>query len=79
MSSLKSREFKKISVKIVRMKSLIGSLIRDIGLGFFVNGLFTITQIGFSLNSIVVTLIAIKIIIYGILIQNEEQKQWDKR
>lgn len=48
-----------------------GSLLRDIGLGFFVNGLFTITQNGFSFNSIVVTLIAVKILLFGILIQNK--------
>ncbi len=48
-----------------------GTLIRDVGLGFFVNGLFTITQNGFSFNSVIVTFIAVKILLFGILIQNK--------
>ncbi|WP_229933451.1 hypothetical protein [Campylobacter majalis] len=62
------------------MNSLTGSLLRDFGLGFFINGLFTITQNGFTLNSVLATLIATKILIFGVLIQKEEQRQWmDKR
>jgi len=52
--------------------NIIGTLLRDVGLGFFVNGLFTITQNGFSFNAIIVTIVAIRIIIYGIVIQNKE-------
>jgi len=52
--------------------NIIGTLLRDVGLGFFVNGLFTITQNGFSLNSVIVTIVAIRVIIYGIVIQNKE-------
>ena len=58
------------------MNSLTGLLLRDFGLGFFINGLFTITQNGFTLNSILATLSATKILIFGILIQKEEQKKW---
>jgi len=32
--------------------NIIGTLLRYIGLGFFVNGLFTITQNGFNINSV---------------------------
>ncbi|MBR8461503.1 hypothetical protein KDD93_07560 [Campylobacter sp. faydin G-24] len=58
------------------MNSLTGSLLRDFGLGFFINGLFTITQNGFTINSVLATLIATKILIFGVLIQREEQIQW---
>lgn len=51
------------------MKNVVGSLIRDIGLGLFINGLFTITQNGFSFNSTIVTFLSIKILFFGILIQ----------
>jgi len=53
---------------------LVGSLIRDIGLGIFVNGLFTITQNGFSLNATITTFIAIKLLYIGILIQKKEKE-----
>jgi len=53
---------------------MIGSLIRDIGLGLFVNGLFTITQNGFSFNALVTTFIAIKILAFGILIQKKQRE-----
>jgi hypothetical protein len=54
--------------------NIYGSLIRDIGLGIFVNGLFTITQNGFSLNATITTFIAIKILYFGILIQKKEEE-----
>lgn len=54
---------------------MIGSLIRDIGLGLFVNALFTITQSGFSFNIAVVTFISIKILYFGILIQKLEKEK----
>lgn len=57
----------------------LGSLLRDFGLGFFINGLFSITQNGFNLNSILAVLISAKILIFGILIQREEQKQWIRK
>jgi len=53
---------------------MIGSLIRDIGLGLFVNGLFTITQNGFSFNALITTFIAIKILAFGILIQKKQRE-----
>ena len=55
---------------------MIGSLIRDIGLGIFVNGLFTITQNGLSFNAAITTFIAIKILYFGILIQKKEKEDW---
>jgi hypothetical protein len=54
---------------------MIGSLIRDIGLGLFVNGLFTITQDGLSFNAAVTTFIAVKILYFGILIQKMEKER----
>jgi len=54
--------------------NIYGSLIRDIGLGIFVNGLFTITQNGFSFNAAITTFIAIKILYFGILIQKKEKE-----
>lgn len=57
------------------MKRFTGTLLRDFGLGFFVNGLFTITQNGFTINSVLATLISAKILIYGILIQQKELEQ----
>ncbi len=54
--------------------NVIGTLIRDIGLGVFVNGLFTITQNGFSFSATLTTLIAIKILLFGILIQHKSKE-----
>ena len=53
------------------MLNKIGSLIRDLGLGFFVNGLFTITQNGYSFNSLVVAGLASFLIIVGIILQDK--------
>lgn len=55
------------------MNSIVGSLLRDFGLGFFVNGLFAITQNGITANSVLATLIATKILIFGVLIQQKEK------
>jgi|GEM_PF-2363966 len=55
--------------------NIIGTLLRDIGLGFFVNGLFTITQNGFNINSVVVTIVAMVTIAYGIVTQNKGCKK----
>ena len=54
--------------------NVIGTLIRDIGLGVFVNGLFTITQNSFSFNATLITFIAIKILLFGILIQHKSKE-----
>lgn len=51
--------------------NIIGNLVRDMGLGIFVNGLFTITQNGFTLSATITTFIAIKILLFGILIQEK--------
>ena len=56
---------------------IIGSLIRDIGLGLFVNSLFTLTQNGFSLNTVLTIFISIKILYFGILIQKKEKELED--
>jgi hypothetical protein len=53
---------------------MVGSLIRDVGLGIFVNGLFTTTQNGFSFNAIVTTLVAIKLLHFGVLLQKKEKE-----
>jgi len=58
---------------------MVGSLIRDIGLGVFVNSLFTITQNGFSFNSVIVMFVAIKVLAFGILIQNKQKELQDER
>lgn len=51
------------------MKEIIATLIRDIGLGLFVNGLFTITQNGFTIGALIVTLISVNILFLGIFAQ----------
>jgi len=53
---------------------MVGLLIRDIGLGIFVNGLFTITQNGFSFNALITTFIAVKVLAFGLLIQKKQKE-----
>jgi len=63
------------------MKDLIASLIRDLGLGLFINGLFTITQNGFSFNAVIVTLVSVMILFLGIFAQKhiKDSKWTDKQ
>ena len=53
------------------MFNRIGSLIRDLGLGFFVNGLFRITQNGYTYKTVSITLISAVLIVMGIILQGK--------
>lgn len=53
------------------MYKIVGSLTRDVGLGLFTNGLFTVTQNGFSFNNTVTIGISVWIIVFGLLIHQK--------
>ena len=53
------------------MYKITGSLIRDSGLGLFTNGLFTVTQNGFSFNNSITIGISVWIIVFGLLINQK--------
>jgi len=53
------------------MYKTTGSLIRDIGLGLFTNGLFTVTQNGFTFNNLITIAVSVLIIAFGLLIHQK--------